>query len=49
MKCKHKDKNGNSTIINGVCEICGEEFTETFLRKIRDKSKIRKKGGHNKW
>lgn len=43
-KCKHKDKNGKTSIVDGYCVICGEEFGNSFLKKIRDKKKRNKKG-----
>lgn len=46
--CNHKDKNGKTLIIDGVCQRCGEEFSVKFINKIRDKKKInKKKGGYN--
>lgn len=44
-RCTHKDKSGNSVIVDGECQICGEVFGANFLNKQRNKKKRRKKNG----
>lgn len=42
-RCNHKFSTGKTAIIDGVCQICSEEFGAHFLKKQRDKVKRKKK------
>lgn len=47
MYCNHK-KDGKFAIVDGICQICGEEVSEKFEKKLKDKQKKNKKWGERK-